>query len=200
MIDDRGNSLDADIKQVLSVIQGYENIPRKRQKFINFCKNVLSRKFSPSVIDKTWEVFETALKGPEAKDQDKSEEPNGHTLAQKGKKRKFEDKENGRNEEQNVIPAVEKKPKLVEVSDEENNAITKKSKFDWTECISQVLNKKGSIKWTRLKKKVVNEYITLHPETNKSRLDLEAKLEKKVKKNKMFKVNNDVVSFAPSRD
>ena len=198
LIDDRGNSLDADIKQVLSVIQGYENIPRKRQKFINFCKNVLSRKFSPSVIDKTWEVFETVLKEP-AKDQAKAEEQNSNIPTQKDKKRKFSDKENGIDEGQNGVTIKEKKAKLDDDEDDKKGT-SKKTKFDWIECISQVINKKGSIKWTRLKKKVVNEYITLHPETNKSRVDLETKLEKKVNKNKLFKVNNDVVSFAPPRD
>ena len=55
-------ALDKDVKVVLDAIQGYENIPRKRAKFINFCKNVLSRKFAPASIEKTWDLFEKALK------------------------------------------------------------------------------------------------------------------------------------------
>ena len=33
-------------------------------KFINFCKNVLARRFAPASIEKTWDLFEMALKEP----------------------------------------------------------------------------------------------------------------------------------------
>jgi hypothetical protein len=34
--DERGSSLDSDVRQLLDTIIGFDNIPRKRQKFINF--------------------------------------------------------------------------------------------------------------------------------------------------------------------
>ena len=209
LIEDRSHSLDNDIKQVLLIIQGYENIPRKKQKFINFCKNVLSRKFSPSVIDKTWEVFEEALKDPTkslgtltpAVENAKSSEPNTNI----SKKRKHEDKENGTTAEEvnaknDGIPMFPgtKKAKIVDRDSVEEEP-TAKAKFDWTDCVTQIVDKKGSIKWSKLKKKVVNEYITRYPDTVKTRMELESKLEKKVKKNKKFKCSNEMISIATSR-
>ena len=209
LIEDRSHSLDNDIKQVLLIIQGYENIPRKKQKFINFCKNVLSRKFSPSVIDKTWEVFEEALKDPTKSPgtltpvvkNAKSSESNTNI----SKKRKHEDKENGTTAEEvnaknDGIPMFQgtKKAKIVDKDSVEEEP-TSKPKFDWTDCVTQIVDKKGSIKWSKLKKKVVNEYITRYPDTVKTRMELESKLEKKVKKNKKFKCSNEMISIATSR-
>ena len=59
--------------------------------------------------------------------------------------------------------------------------------------------KKGSMKVKRLKKKVVDEYVKRHGDTVKSRIQLEAKLEKKLKKNKEFKYTSDVVALSTSR-
>ena len=111
---------------------------------------------------------------------------------EQSKKRKHEDKEN---------EVYEKKANLEEeATEDDDEASTKKSKFDWTDCVSQILDQKGSIKWSKLKKKVVNEYLTLHPNTVKTRAELETKLEKKVRKNKKFKTSNEIVTFATSRD
>merc|ERR1712129_681204 len=74
LVETEGDSLDKDVKLVLDAIQGYENIPRKRPKFINFCKNVLSRKFAPASIEKTWDLFEMALKEP-VKEEDTTASP-----------------------------------------------------------------------------------------------------------------------------
>ena len=55
------------------------------------------------------------------------------------------------------------------------------------------------MKVKRLKKKVVDEYVKRHGDTVKSRIQLEAKLEKKLKKNKEFKYTSDVVALSTSR-
>merc|ERR1712150_273119 len=60
-------------------------------------------------------------------------------------------------------------------------------------------SKKGSTKLKKLKKKVVNEYLTLHPDTNKTRLELESKFEKRFAKSKKLKISNDVVSISQGR-
>ena len=73
------------------------------------------------------------------------------------------------------------------------------AKFDWIQCISAVVEKKGSIKSNKLKKKVVNEYCQLYPDTVKSRIELETKFEKKLGKCKKFKILNDVVQISMSR-
>ena len=71
--------MDGDVARVMEVIIQHENIPRKRQKFINFIKNIM-RGTSAATIDKTWDVFETALK-PKPVEQEEKSKPvaeNGH--------------------------------------------------------------------------------------------------------------------------
>merc|ERR1712115_377623 len=55
-----------DVKNILDTIQEHENIPRKKPKFINFVKNIMRNRARPHSIDKTWELFEQALKPPAA--------------------------------------------------------------------------------------------------------------------------------------
>ena len=111
------------------------------------------------------------------------EEP---TEKKKKKKRKTTDDDSTENNEP-------KKAKIVEVVEPQN-------KFDWIDCVIEVVSKKGSTKLKKLKKKVVNEYLTLHPDTNKTRLELESKFEKRLAKSKKLKISNDVVSISTSRD
>ena len=56
------------------------------------------------------------------------------------------------------------------------------------------------MKVKRVKKKIVDECVRQNGDTVKTRIQLEAKLEKKLKKNKEFKYVNDTVSIASSRD
>ena len=77
LTENKSNGVDQDVRQVLLAIQGYENIPRKRAKFINFCKNAMRNKFHPATIEKTWEVFESILKGPKVDSTNNTEKKNG---------------------------------------------------------------------------------------------------------------------------
>jgi cell growth-regulating nucleolar protein len=221
LIEEKSATMDNDVKQLLEAIMGNDNIPRKRAKFINFAKNVAARRCSPSTIEKTWDIFEEALKEP--KPVKTEEESNGN-----GKN--SEEKENGQNEEngggdadaviRDGVPMFEgtkkAKKKKRKAQDEVAEPIVKKlkvddvplesaptspssTKFDWIECISSILEDKGPIKMKKLKKKVVNEYVDKHPDTPKSRLDLEVKFQKKVAKCKVFKVTNETVELSISR-
>ena len=67
-------SLDKDVKDLLNGIMEFENIPRKRAKFVNFVKNV-RRGVRPATIDKTWELFEEALKQKKPVDEKPKEKP-----------------------------------------------------------------------------------------------------------------------------
>merc|ERR1719222_1192732 len=109
--------LDSDVKNILDTIQEHENIPRKKPKFVNFVKNIMRNRARPHSIDKTWELFEQALKpaAPPAEamevekaelmngksdDKAESQETNGKEETPEkenegGKKRKEEEKEKG---------------------------------------------------------------------------------------------------------
>lgn len=56
------------------------------------------------------------------------------------------------------------------------------------------------MKVKRLKKKVVDEFVRQNGDTFKTRVQLELKVEKKLKKNKEFKFVKETVSLATSRD
>ena len=66
--------------------------------------------------------------------------------------------------------------------------------FDWIDCALTILSKKGSTTLKKLKKKVVNKYLNLHPETIKTRVELERKFDKKIGKSNKFEIANEVVS------
>jgi len=73
--------IDADVRNILDTIQEHENIPRKKPKFINFVKNIMRNRARPHSIDKTWDLFEQALKPqPEAPSQDSSEVPSEESM------------------------------------------------------------------------------------------------------------------------
>merc|ERR1719500_2577106 len=77
------SDLDGDVRSILDTIQEHENIPRKKPKFINFVKNIMRNRARPHSIDKTWELFEQALKPPalpaEPMEVEKAEPLNGES-------------------------------------------------------------------------------------------------------------------------
>merc|ERR1712080_68340 len=80
--------------------------------------------------------------------------------------------------------------------DETEEPETKKSKFDWDEVISGLLEKQAdkemSIK--KLKKRCIAEYMSQHEGTHKTKEDLAVKFNKKLKKRK-YKVLKDRVTL-----
>lgn len=240
--------MDADVKNLLSVIMNHENIPRKKHKFTNFVKNIMRKNTMPSTIDKTWDLFEEALKkkkpaeepadkdaimiDAEAPVQKKSEVNDDEAVESRmgvkmfpgttavlnrgnGKKKTnsdFEDvqltpktekkkkKKKKENVENGAVNGTGQKRKREEEEEEEDTSAKQRKleepqKFDWEITISKLLKKKGSMPIKRLKKKVLTEYKS-RIDSHKSDEELSAKLEKKLRKNKQFKVLKETVSLA----
>jgi len=63
-VEENSNTMDKDVKSLLDGIMTFDNIPRKKPKFVNFVKNVIGggKRCSPATIEKTWSIFESALK------------------------------------------------------------------------------------------------------------------------------------------
>jgi cell growth-regulating nucleolar protein len=89
---------DAKLQNVLDRVAGYDNVPRKKPKFVNFMKNSIAM-HDATVIEKVWTVLDDAYKAAEqeaaaaaAAEQEakKTEETNG---ASDLKKRKPDEKE-----------------------------------------------------------------------------------------------------------
>merc|ERR1719402_330441 len=96
------SDLDGDVRNILDTIQEHENIPRKKPKFINFVKNIMRNRARPHSIDKTWELFEQALRPavnpePEVMDtkeniQETESKENEEVVKKKSKKEKKKEK------------------------------------------------------------------------------------------------------------
>merc|ERR1712062_838084 len=107
--------LDSDVKNILDTIQEHENIPRKKPKFINFVKNIMRNRARPHSIDKTWELFEQALKPPpapsEPMDVQNSEPQNGESTSIAGSETNGKEKTPENTDEEETIKEKKKKKK-----------------------------------------------------------------------------------------
>ncbi|GLE10588.1 hypothetical protein PINS_up022786 [Pythium insidiosum] len=66
-IQDAKASNDAKLQNVLDRVAGYDNVPRKKAKFVNFMKNSIGGA-DPAMIEKVWNVLEEAFKKSEQAD------------------------------------------------------------------------------------------------------------------------------------
>merc|ERR1712233_111132 len=150
----------------------HENIPRKKPKFVNFVKNIMRNRARPHSIDKTWELFEQALKPAappaEAMEVEKAELVNGKSdkkadsqetngkedtpekenVGGKKEKKKKKKKDN-KLEETEEETKTSRKRKSSDVGENEDDETTKeeespvkKAKFDWDEVITACLKEK----------------------------------------------------------
>ncbi|XP_078042526.1 uncharacterized protein LOC144472934 [Augochlora pura] len=84
-------------RNLLNTLSKYENIPRKKVKFLNFVKNALGNKVNQKVVDSVWNKLEAAIKN------------NSQTTLQNGKENgkindKADEKNNvGEHQESNII-------------------------------------------------------------------------------------------------
>ena len=224
------SDLDGDVRNILDTIQEHENIPRKKPKFINFVKNIMRNRARPHSIDKTWELFEQALKPPalpaEPMEVEKAEPLNGGSVKaasqEKNGKDETPEKENegGKKEKKKKKKKDKQLPETVEdtetsrkrkssdAGDGEDGGTTKddessvkKAKFDWDEVITACLKEKDSneMKLVKLKKKCLREYFSAHEGTHKTKEEIGAKFDKKVKK-RSYKVLKDRIKLVGEED
>lgn len=76
ILDDSSTTLQPSVRKIVDTILENDNIPRKRQKFINFIKNTMRVPYRD--IESTWDIFSQALappKPPPVKKPDPVEEP-----------------------------------------------------------------------------------------------------------------------------
>jgi len=216
------SDLDGDVKNILDTIQEHENIPRKKPKFVNFVKNIMRNRARPHSIDKTWELFEQALKPPalpepmevaENGESDKTEslETNGKGETpekeneggkkEKKKKKKKDKKLPDTTEDVNTKPSRKRKSSDAGENDEdgttkEEESPVKKAKFDWDEVITACLKEKdgNEMKLVKLKKKCLREYFSAHEGSHKTKEEIGAKFDKKVNK-RSYKVLKDRIKL-----
>jgi len=217
------SDLDGDVRSILDTIQEHENIPRKKPKFVNFVKNIMRNRARPHSIDKTWELFEQALKpapAPEPMEVQKDEPLNGKSYKietnckaetpekeneggkkEKKKKKKKDKKLEETTEDVNTKPSRKRKSSDRDenedgASKEDEESPPKKVKFDWDEVITACLKEKdgNEMKLVKLKKKCLREYFSAHEGTHKTKEEIGAKFDKRVKK-RSYKVLKDRIKL-----
>merc|ERR1719234_2625490 len=216
------SDLDGDVRNILDTIQEHENIPRKKPKFVNFVKNIMRNRARPHSIDKTWELFEQALKPPPAPEpmevqkngeSDKIEATNGKDETPEkenegGKKEKKKKKKKDKKLEEleaDVNTKTNRKRKSSDRDENEDGASKeeedeesppKKVKFDWDEVITACLKEKdgNEMKLVKLKKKCLREYFSAHEGTHKTKEEVGAKFDKRLKK-RSYKVLKDRIKL-----
>jgi len=126
------------------------------------------------------------------------EEPTGK---KKKKKKGLKDQENGEESVDSDGPSTKKskKRKLDDSAMDVNETAepdAKKSKFDWDDVITSLLEKQSDkeMSMKKLKKRCIAEYMFQHEGTHKTKEDLAVKFNKKLKKRK-YKVLKDRVTL-----
>jgi cell growth-regulating nucleolar protein len=172
---EKKTNLSQSVKGILETISTYDNIPRKKAKFLNFMKNSF-RYMKANDLDEVWDLLEAAMKEnkPAPPPQQQKNESNGH--AENGDKRKLDSEEDSQD-------AKTKKRKVEEPEEDEAPA----EKFNWAEAIVNIVTAKNNeINLKKLRKKVLNRYKKF------SGSDLDEKVESKFNK-KLKKVTGVVV-------
>lgn len=173
----QSNQYSPGVQNVLKSLINYDNIPRKKVKFINFIKNSI-RIRDEKLIEQIWQVFESAIK--EEKEQNtKENEQEKPASFQNGVKRKVE---------KEVQKEEEPSKKLKESEYEEESNVSLKMK----NVLKTFLVEKGTMKLKKLRKKVLNLY-NEHGYTNDN--DVLTKFDKVINK-KCFTLEDNMISYS----
>lgn len=168
-IGEKKKNLSQSVLNILQTISNYENIPRKKAKFLNFMKNSF-RYMKQDDLESAWTLLEEAMKENKQQQQ---------PAVQNGNKRKLEEESNGNHE--NGSDAKKAKVEEEEVTD----------KFNWGETIkSIIISKNKEIGMKKLKKKVMNRYKKFGGEISEK---IEKKFNKKLNKLQGVVLDNEKV-------
>jgi len=189
-ITEKKTNLSSGVKKILETISSYDNIPRKKAKFLNFMRNSF-RYMKLNELEDAWVLLEEAMRenkpvAATAKDTEKttngtSEHPNG--------KRKLGDENGSQDNEQTPLEPVKKKRK---VAAQEEEVDEESARFSWSDTIRNILSTKNNeLQLKKLRKKVLKRYQTL---TGGEMSDkVENKFNKKINKIKGIVVDNEKV-------
>ena len=172
-ISDKKKNLSQNVLNILQTISSFENIPRKKAKFLNFMKNSF-RYMKANDLEEAWTLLEEAMKENKSEVQQQQQ--------QNGKRKLETTEENGT------------APKKVKGDEEEELIVeeeAKSEKFNWSETIRNILQvKSNEINLKKLKKKVLNRYKKAGGELSDK---IENKFNKKLKKLNGIVVDNEKV-------
>lgn len=70
-------NLSNEEKSFLRVLSKYDNIPRKKAKFLNFVRNAMGQRKNPAMVDSIWAKMEEAYKSNSQNNTGKQPQGNG---------------------------------------------------------------------------------------------------------------------------
>lgn len=190
-ISEKKKNISQGVKSILTTISTYDNIPRKKAKFLNFMTNSF-RYMKSNELEQAWTLLEEAMKenreeNPVPVQNGKQANGNANAVNNQNQKRKLE--EESKSEEE--APAKKKKADVTEETDE-TPAETTATKFNWKEAIKSILSAKNNeLKLTKLKKKVLKQYQSITGSEISDKI--ENTFSKKISKLKGVVVDNDKV-------
>lgn len=179
--------LSSGVKKILETISSYDNIPRKKAKFLNFMTNSF-RYMKKHELEEAWTLLEEAMKESKAS---QNVATNGSAQYPTGKHKLDESIDADVSE-----PSSKKKKRNrtdeTETAEDNLNTESPVEKFSWAETIKNILSAKNNeIKLKKLRKKVIEKYQSLTGvEWNEK---LEIKFTKKINKLKGVTVDHDQV-------
>jgi len=206
-------NLTVPLRNMLHIIGGYTNIPRKKVKFFNFVHNGMPGRFDKQQLESIWELIQkhSALQFPTQQPQTKKstnpEKQNGEST--KGNKRKAESNNNETETDQVPAKKTKKSKKNSENTDtnkhtQENgvNGVNGKdektaeeNKFSYENKILEVLTAKKQITLKKLQKKVLSAYISHYAVEEHTEKQVK-KFNQKLKKMPNVEIKDDLVTLA----
>jgi cell growth-regulating nucleolar protein len=205
-ITDKKSYLSAGVKKILETISTFDNIPRKKPKFMNFMKNSF-RYMKVNELEEAWTLLEEAMQ--ESKSENQNGKANGSAVkeavngAVNGSSNGNQDAaingtSNGNQEavngskrklEQEIAEEPGKKKKKPESEDDLKDP---SEKFSWGETIRNILlSKNNELKLKKLRVKIKNKYQNLTgTEWNDK---IEKKFNKKINKLKGVVVEDEKI-------
>jgi len=190
-ITEKKKNLSGGVTKILETISSYDNIPRKKAKFLNFMKNSF-RFMKYNELEEAWNLLEEAMK--ENKADIAAVAANGTTAnGTSNGKRKLEKVSEGFESAEvaeDGAPPAKKKKKRENNETEVEPVVDSSDKFSWNETIRNILSAKNNeLKLKKLKKKVLKKYQSL---TGSEWSDkAENKFNKKINKLKGVVIDND---------
>ncbi|KAJ8683800.1 hypothetical protein QAD02_019592 [Eretmocerus hayati] len=202
-------------RNLLNNISKYENIPRKKAKFLNFIRNACGNRVSMPVVESVWDKMEKAMKDSTGdstiKTQENGKQKNGTDCTNNVKIEKnknldengtavTEDAQKKKSKKRKVDEDVngDSQPEFKKKSGSEQDQISKidsngsdNASFSWKRTILEIVSAKTEISMKKLKKKVVARYLENFPEGMLE--EASAKFEKKLKKVSQIVITDNVV-------
>nr|CAH7742873.1 unnamed protein product [Callosobruchus chinensis] len=172
-------------KHLLEKISNYNNVPRKKVKFMNFIMSSSGGRANRKEVEEVWDIIETYKNNQKSNGVNPSVQKNSNTV------KETKDEENLKRKllDADVDIPIKKKKQNVETVEE-----TVIEKFSFQDKILSTLNTKGCISLKKLQKKVLNAYLK-HTGENAVTPKMIKKFNKKLKKVGNIEVTDEEVKL-----